>query len=74
MTDFAVSHIFVAGKTDGSAVSLELAIDRVGLEPVEMGGESRVDCIAFSVLPDAYAIHDNEHDRALGAKIRCLFQ
>ena len=63
VADFAVAHVPVGGKADSAAVSLELRIHCVGLEPVHRRRGSRADKIALFILPNANAVHDHQHDR-----------
>ena len=67
VADFAVSHVFVRGESDGGSVGLELRRGPVFLESGERLHVRFRDRIAFLVFTVADAVHDDEDDRTFPA-------
>jgi hypothetical protein len=59
MSDFAIPHIFIAGKPDGNAVRLESRIQGRADKAVEVGRVGKKNSIRVIAGPDADAIHDD---------------
>ena len=69
VADFGVAHVVVGGHADGGAVGLEGGVEAGGEQMVEVGLVGGEDEIAFGVLADADAVHDDEDDGALGTGV-----
>ena len=70
MTNLTVAHVFITGKTNGSAVRLELAVQvlLLGLlnQSIDMGRVGEVDTVTTILLPHAKAVEDDQEQWALG--------
>ena len=62
VTDFAVSHVVVGGKTDGGAVRLEPRHGARRHELVEIRGVCLLDCVAAAAVAASDTVHDDQYN------------
>ena len=67
VTDFGVTHVCVAGQTDGETVGLQLRVRAVFEHPVQIGLVGGGDGVAVRVFSETDTIHDDENDGAFPA-------